>query len=103
MAPRPSEATSQVSTTARRWSAVQSPSLPNVPSVVCMRTTLGAPGRSDNRECSLVGGLGRAAYETVLHGEHRRPGPGRDPDLPVDVLDVVVGRLDRDRELVCDL
>ena len=34
----------------------------------------------------------------MLHGEQGRPGPGRDPRLGVDVLDVAADRLGRDAE-----
>src|SRR5919106_1287132 len=36
--------------------------------------------------------------EAVLHGEQGGSGPGGDADLPVGVLDVAVGGLDRDSE-----
>src|ERR671918_519808 len=36
--------------------------------------------------------------EAVLHGEQGGSGPGGDADLPVGVLDVAVGGLDRDAE-----
>jgi hypothetical protein len=39
----------------------------------------------------------------VLHREQRRRGARGDPELPVGVLDVVVGRLDRDPQRPCDL
>src|SRR6266508_342266 len=44
--PRPTMTVSQASATARRWSAVQSPSRPKRPNLVCMQRTLGGTHRS---------------------------------------------------------
>ena len=47
---------------------------------------------------SLLRALVAALHEAVLKREQRRPDAGRDPDLVVDVLDVVVDRLRRDEQ-----
>ena len=63
---------------------------------VAVPTTLGVPYRAANGEFSPWD-------EPVLHREQRRGSARRDADLPVGVLHVVVGRLDRDAESACDL
>ena len=42
-------------------------------------------------------------HEIVLHGEERRRGPGRDADLGVDVLGVVLGRAAGNEQPLGDL
>ncbi len=53
-----------------------------------------------HREFSLflADRLGPLAQQAPFHGEQGGPGPRGDPDLGVDVLDVVVGRLRRDEQ-----
>src|SRR5690349_13983228 len=44
-----------------------------------------------------------SAHQVMFHGEQRGAGAGRDADLGVDMLDMVVGSLGRDRQRVGDL
>ena len=48
-------------------------------------------------------GCTQGVQEAVLHGEQGRPGPGGDPGLGVDVLDVVADRLGGDPQRRGDL
>lgn len=45
----------------------------------------------------------RSAHHALLHRPQRRGGPGRDANLVVNVLDVVIGRLGRDEESIRNL
>src|SRR5919108_6143384 len=82
------------------------------------RTTGGEIGSSPHPEADGLDGGGQpwsaggsrqrprlgepcAGEEAVLHGEQGGTGPGGDADLPVGVLDVAVGGLDRDPQPPC--